>query len=88
MSDSWHSYQRRLLELLADEALFGLTADGREELDSLVAIMPDFDLLCMERVSAAVHLAHVSKHLEPLPESLDERIRVGAAQFQMTTSGE
>ena len=78
MSDRWQSCEERVLELLADQAAFGLNTDEQEELDALLAIMPDIDRDCMQRMAATVHLASVGKAPEPLPASLQQRIRARA----------
>jgi len=78
MSDRWQSCETRVLELLADQATFGLSADEQAELSALLAIMPDFDRDCMQRMAATVHLASVDKAPEPLPPSLQQRIRARA----------
>jgi len=78
MSDRWQSCEARILELLADQATFGLSADEQEELRALLAIMPDFDRDCMHRMAATIHLASVGKAPEPLPPSLQQRIRARA----------
>ena len=83
MSDRWKSREDRILELLTDQAAFGLNADEQEELDVLLVTVPDFDLDCMQRMAATVHLASVGKELEPLPTSLQHRIRAGAQQSQI-----
>jgi hypothetical protein len=75
MSDRWRSCEGRILELLADEAAFGLGDGEHEELRALLAMMPDFDHHCMERMAATVQLAIVGNRLEPLPPSLQQRIR-------------
>ena len=69
MSDRWQSCEERILELLADQAAFGLSADEQEELSALLVMMPDFDQDCMQRMAATVHLASVGG-AEPLPASL------------------
>ena len=78
MSEFWQSCEERILELLADQAAFGLNTDGQEELRELTVMMPDFDHECMERTAATVHLAIVGKKLEPLSASLQQRIRARA----------
>ena len=65
----------RLLELLADQAVFGLDPDEREQLEAMLAVAPDVDRECMEYAAAAVHLAGIGTELEPLPASLHRRIR-------------
>jgi hypothetical protein len=87
MSDRWQSREERLLDLLADQATFGLSADEQEELDTLTAMMPDIDKDCMQRMVATVHLASVGKELEPLPASLQQRI-LGAVHPSRGTSSE
>ena len=78
MSDRWQSCEERILELLADQAVFGLSIEEQEELRELLVTMPDFDQDCMQRMAATVHMASVGKELEPLPASLHQRIRVRA----------
>ena len=78
MSDRWQSCEERVLELLADQATFGLSADEQEKLGTLLGMMPDFDRDCMQRMAATVHLASVDKAPEPLPASLQQRIRARA----------
>ena len=78
MSDRWPSCEERILDLLADEAVFGLSAEEHEELSALLVTMPDFDQDCMQRMAATVQLASVGTKLEPLPTSLQQRIRVSA----------
>ena len=78
MSDRWKSCEERILELLADEAAFGLSVDEQEELGVLLVMMPDFDQDCMQRMAATVHLASFGRELEPLPASIQQRIRTRA----------
>ena len=75
MSDRWRSCEERILELLADAAVLGLSSAEQEELRALLVMMPDFDHDCMERLAATVQLASVGNRLEPLPASLQQRIR-------------
>ena len=65
MSDRWQSCEQRLLELLADQAAFGLRTDEQIELDSLRIMMPDFDCDCLQRMAAVVYLASFGKVGEP-----------------------
>ena len=74
MTDRWQSCEQRILELLADESVFGLSADEQEEIRCLLAMMPDFDHTCMERMAATVQLASVGTKLEPLPTSIRQKI--------------
>ena len=82
MSDRWQSCEERILELLADQAAFGLGVDEQKELSALLVTMPDFDQDCMQRMAATVHLASVGKAPEPLPVSLQQRIRARVQQSQ------
>ena len=82
MTDRRQSWEERILELLADQAAFGLSADEQDELSALLVMMPDFDQDCMQRMAATVHLASVGKEPEPLPASLQQRIRARARQSQ------
>ncbi|MHC4398915.1 MAG: hypothetical protein ACYTG0_04470 [Planctomycetota bacterium] len=76
MIDPWRTGERRLLELLADRAVFGLGFPEEQELRQLLETMPDFDLECMERAAAMVQLA--SSSVEAMPAALYERIRASA----------
>ena len=65
MSYPLQDTERRLLELLADRAAFGLDGEEEHELRQLLQAKPDFDGECIERAAATVHLAFTS--VEPLP---------------------
>ena len=73
MNSQWQIAERRLLELLADRATFGLTASEDEELRQLKSTFPHFDDECIEKAAATVQLAVV--HAEPLPEAVHGKIR-------------
>ena len=73
MSDPWQNAERRLLELLADRAVFGLPPEEEQEIRQLLQEMPDFDTECMERAAATVQLARAT--VEPMPAAARERIR-------------
>ena len=70
MSDQWQAAECRLLDLLADQATFGLSRIETEELGRLTQMVPDFDIECMERAAAVVNLALVS--VEPLPAAISK----------------
>ena len=74
MRNRTQSNQRRTLELLAEEAIFELAADEREELDALLEETPDIDPGCMLNAAATVHLASISEEFEPMPMSVQESI--------------
>ena len=78
MSDPWQITERRLLELLADRAAFGLEWGEEQELRQLLRTMPDFDTECMERAAATVQLALSS--VEPLPAAVRARIRASGVR--------
>ena len=73
MNSPWQAVERRLLELLADRATFGLTREEEEELRQLNESVPDFDDECMEKAAATVQLAFAP--VEPLPASVHAKIR-------------
>jgi hypothetical protein len=72
MSQPWKATEQRLLELLADRALFGLEPREAQELRQLLQKVPDFDTECMERVAATVQLACAP--IEPMPAAVRDRI--------------
>ena len=73
MNSQWQGVERRLLELLADRATFGLTVSENEELRQLQKSVPDFDDGCMERAAATVQLAFAPA--ESLPAAVHAKIR-------------
>ena len=73
MNSRWEAVERRLLELLADRAIFGLTPSEDEELRELQESRPDFDDECMEKATATVQLACTP--VEPLPTAVHAKIR-------------
>jgi hypothetical protein len=86
MSDPWRRTERRLLELLADRAVFGLEPMEEQELRQLLEIMPDFDAECMERAAAMV--PWVLAPVEPLPADVRARIRASGVRHVSTSSPE
>jgi hypothetical protein len=72
MSQPWKATEQRLLELLADRALFGLEPREAQELRQLLQKDPDFDTECMERVASTVQLACAP--IEPMPAAVRDRI--------------
>jgi hypothetical protein len=77
MTPSPHSDHDRLLELLAERALVGLETDQQRELESLLQAHPDFDAECLDRTAALLDWAVAAGDTEPLPQSLQDRIRAG-----------
>ena len=86
MSNQWQMTERRMLELLADRATFGLTRREEEDLQQLMESMPNFDTECMERAAATVQLACASA--EPMPDSTCAKIRAAGVRYLSTRSWE
>jgi hypothetical protein len=64
----------RLHDLLADEALQGLSATEREELHRLLALRPEVEPTQLERAAAALQLGLCFGPLEPVPADLRARL--------------
>lgn len=77
MRNPWNCCEKRILELLVDQAAFGLTAIHKNELNAIRSIMPEFDLACMEQAAENIHLASVTEDMELMPISLHQRILQG-----------
>ena len=75
----------RLLELLADRATQGLTAEEARELELLLATAPDVDPSAFDFAAAAVHLT-AEASAEPLPAGLEAKLRDRAAEFGAASS--
>jgi hypothetical protein len=73
----------RLHELLAARALGDLTGEEQVELDGLLARAPDEDTEIYERTLTALQIALLGQP-EPMPESLRERLAMGARDFSET----
>ena len=78
MSIVWQENEERLLELLADRALFGLDDAERNELQELLSLVPEFDEDSMDLTAAAVQLAYGEIDPEPLPPRLHSSIKDNA----------
>ncbi|MDZ4659662.1 MAG: anti-sigma factor [Bythopirellula sp.] len=63
----------RLLELLADRALFGLSTDEQRELGGLLTAMPDVDADDLDRIAAQAHLATMEEEID-LPTELRQKL--------------
>jgi anti-sigma-K factor RskA len=63
-----------MLELLADQAISGVTAGERIELKLLLEANPDFDLAALDRTAAMLDIAASADDIEPLPDRLRDRI--------------
>jgi hypothetical protein len=75
MIDTMPPDRERLDNLLADRALFGLSEDEQSELDFLLPSFPDTDAECFERIAASADLALGPGSFEPMPESLQAKVR-------------
>lgn len=75
--------QDRLLDLLADRAVQGLSDDEQAELDRLLAAHADeeVDAESFDRAAAAIDLGMGPGEFEPLPAELADRIRAAAPDF-------
>ena len=70
--------RERALELLADRALFGLSAEDQAELERLLAHVPIADQESLEFLAADLTRAHLPETLEPLPSHLSRLILADA----------
>ena len=73
MSNPWKTTEQRLLELLADRAVFGLELEEEQELRQLLQKIPDVDTECMQRAAATVQLTLAP--VDPMPAAVRESIR-------------
>jgi hypothetical protein len=88
MTRGAHEADERVLELFADLALQGLDAQGRSELQALLAQRaamglppPTRDATTLEIAAASVALACSEKSFAPMPEHLAARVHAGAQAF-------
>jgi anti-sigma-K factor RskA len=65
----------RLLALLTDRALFGLSVDEQSELELLAAGHPEVDSQSMDQVAAMVELSGLGAHGGDLPPDVRDKIR-------------
>jgi hypothetical protein len=72
--------ESRLIQLLADRAVFGLKEKQEEELNERLMAMPEFDVDAMDLAAAMVPLAFLPRDLVPLPLALYAKIRSQALQ--------
>jgi hypothetical protein len=72
--------KRRLMQLLADRAVFGLEEKQEEELNDRLMAMSEFDVDAMDLAAAMVPLAFLPRDLVPLPPALYAKIRGQALQ--------
>lgn len=81
----------RLLDLMCDEALCGLSASERAELEALSREFPGVDDGSFERAAAAADLAMSGARVEAMPEHLRSKLLASgermAAEFRAGVSG-
>ena len=82
MVSSWDCRRNRLLDLLAERAVFGLSGIEQREVATLLTEIPDVDRDCMDRVAAEVVLAGATVGLEPPPTRVRESLRRAACAYQ------
>jgi len=81
MSELAHPDRERLLELLSDQAVQGLSGEEQTELGRLLAAHDDaIDDESLDRAAAAIDLSLGPVEFEPLPAELADRIRNSARE--------
>jgi hypothetical protein len=78
MTTPWEQSQQRLLELLSDRAVFGLSFEETAELRELLPDGRDEGLDLMDQTAATCCLGLGIDVTDPLPFSLRDRIRADA----------
>jgi len=89
MNEHVNSEKQRLLDLLADQALFGLSAEEEQELATLSAAFPEVDAAEMDRIVGLLEVSSPATELPALPEQLkntllDTNRQNSAATVSMT----
>lgn len=79
MKSPWYENQQRVTDLLAERAVFGLTAAEESELEELLENVPQFDRESFDYLAAECELAMGVAAGDPLPAGLQQRIRADAA---------
>ncbi len=74
MNSSHPTNHDRILRLLADQAIEGLSTAEQLELKSLLQENPDVDVAALDRTAAMLDIAAAAEDCEPLPQHLRERI--------------
>ncbi len=90
MNDRTPANEQRLLELLADRAVQGLSDVEQTELEQLLAAHTDElrDDESFDRAAAAIDISLEPTEFEPLPEDLAAKIRAAAATHLPKPAGE
>lgn len=74
MSDHVNSEKQRLLDLLADQALFGLSAEEQQELVTLSAAYPDVDSTEMDRIVGLLEASSPATEQPAMPEAIKKTV--------------
>ena len=82
MGSSGDYRRNRLLGLLAERAVFGLSGFKQQELGRLLTEFPDVDCDCMDRVAAEVMLAGTAAGFEPLPPWVRQALCRAASAYR------
>jgi hypothetical protein len=77
----------RIMNLLADRAIQGLSQEELSELNELLQKYPEWDNPYLDLTAAAVNLADIEID-EPLPDELRQRIMANAFQYVNSTQAE
>lgn len=78
MTTPWEQSQQRVRDLLADRAVFGLSAEETAELRELLPDNRDDDIDLLDQTAATCCLGLGIDVTDPLPLSLRDRIRADA----------
>jgi anti-sigma-K factor RskA len=81
MTEASSTPEQRVLELLADRAVFGLEPAEERELEALLATHPSRDPDALDRLAAAVAAIATNAAAPSLPHSLKARIGEDARRF-------
>lgn len=84
MSRTPHDIPERLLDLLADQALEGLSDADARELETLLRRHPDVGAESFDEAAAALDLALQTAPLEPMPAELAARLSARADEWIAT----
>ena len=77
----------RMLEMLADRALDGLSDEESRELDALIASSPGFDAECLDRAAGALAASFLVSDAEPMPATIRRRMDEVAGAWATDPAG-
>jgi len=77
--------KQKLMELLAERAVFGLDAERSQELEALLDAHPEWNNDSFDLAAAAIDEA-LSGPPEPMPDDLRDRLLMAAGNFAATSS--